>query len=100
MFLTKFKGGYPLDLLHNIGYGIGRPHLNKSMDVLRLNGSFFYDPALFLALGFNDPATILCDLTDQNRLAAFWCPNKVKHQKMYPVFVPLIVCFFHVSTLP
>ena len=59
------------------------------MEMIWLNGKFLCGPTFFFTLGFNDLATILCDLIHKNRLAAFRCPYKVQQEKMYPVFIPL-----------
>jgi hypothetical protein len=61
------------------------------MQMISLNGKFFYYPAFLLALGFDDLATILCNFTNKHWLAAFGGPDQMEQEKVYPVFVPFIV---------
>jgi hypothetical protein len=70
------------------------------MKLVWLNGKFFYDLAFLFTLGFKDFPAILCDFTHKYGLAAFGCPYEMEHEKVYPVFVPLIVCYFHVYLIP
>lgn len=69
--------------------------------MIGLDRQFNNLPAVFLALLFNQLATLISNRVHQNRFTPLRCPDQMIHNQVYPMFVSLVVIFvvFHVDNI-
>lgn len=91
MLLAEVIGSDAFALLDHLGRGVGGKNTNKKVDVVGLDGKFEDCPAVFEAFLFNQGFTVFGDLTNQNRLAPFGCPDEVVVEEVDAVFIALVV---------
>jgi hypothetical protein len=79
-----------LAVFHNIGCAGDRPNSYEQMDVIGLNRKFQNSPSLIQALFLNQGLAVFSYISDQNRLAPLWGPNKMIDNQVNPVLVALV----------